>query len=61
MPSHDNNSIQEKSLKEESGTNSINVDEEENPQEENSKNKSHNNINIINSRKHSNFSKKPNI
>ena len=48
MSSHDNNSIQEKSLKEESGTNSMNLDEDENPEEENSENKSHNNINTLN-------------
>ena len=32
MSSHDNNSIQEKSIKEESGTNSMNLDEDENPE-----------------------------
>ena len=45
MSSNDNNSYQDKSLKEESNTNSMNIDEDENQEEENSENKSHNNPN----------------
>ena len=47
MSSNDNNSYQDKSLKEESVTNSMNLEEEENPEEENSENKSHNNQNAF--------------
>ena len=47
MSSNDNNSYQERSLKEESNTNSMNIDEEENPEEDNSESKSHNNVNTF--------------
>ena len=47
MSSNDNNSYQERSLKEESNTNSMNIDEEDNQEEDNSESKSHNNINTI--------------
>ena len=43
MSSNDNNSYQDKSLKEESVTNSMNLDEDENQEEDISENKSHNN------------------
>ena len=43
MSSNDNNSYQDKSLREESITNSMNLEEDENHDEENSENKSHNN------------------
>ena len=47
MSSNDNNSYQERSLKEESNTNSMNIDEEENQEEDNSESKSHNNVNTF--------------
>ena len=43
MSSNDNNSYQDKSVKEESITNSMNLDEDENQEEDISENKSHNN------------------
>mgnify|MGYP002622658285 CR=1 FL=1 len=47
MSSQDNHSYQDKSLKEESNTNSMNLEEDENQDEEHSESKSHTNANII--------------
>ena len=47
MSSQDNHSYQDKSLKEESNTNSMNLEEDENPEEEHSESKSHTNPNAF--------------
>ena len=47
MSSQDNHSYQDKSLKKESNTNSMNLEEDENQDEEHSESKSHTNANII--------------